>query len=108
MFLASLTIALLLFAGQLVMSAVQERLADDRKPSRPNERVFAVSVQQARYETISPEQRAFGLGQSRRTPELRAAPGGRGVCRAARLDDGGPAAPGRVCSRRAPPGAQAA
>ena len=39
--LASLMLALLIYAGQLVMGALQSRMADDRRPPPARERVFA-------------------------------------------------------------------
>ncbi len=76
-FLASLTLALLVYAGQIVVGAVQTRMAQEGRASAPRERVFAVNVVPATYETVTPILEAFGQIQSRRTLELRAATSGR-------------------------------
>lgn len=106
--LVSLTLALLIYAGQLVMSAVQARMNDDREPPQARERVFAVNVVTARMETISPQLPAFGQVQSRRTLELRAATGGRVIWLADRFEEGGVVAAGDVLVRIDPADAQSA
>lgn len=88
-FLASLTLALLIYAVTLVMSAVQARMNDEKAPPPARERVFAVNLVTAEMETIAPVMRAFGQVQSRRTLELRAAMGGRIVSLAERFEEGG-------------------
>ncbi|MEO1734059.1 MAG: hypothetical protein AAFR45_10585 [Pseudomonadota bacterium] len=82
-FLASLTLALLVYAGQIVVGAVQTRMAQEGRASAPRERVFAVNVVPATYETVTPILEAFGQIQSRRTLELRAATSGRTPLRSA-------------------------
>lgn len=106
--LTSLTVALLLYAGQLVMSAVQARMAEDSKVRPARERVFAVNVQQATLETVTPELQAFGQVQSRRTLELRAAQGGRVVWLADSFEDGGSVSQGDELLRIDPADVQAA
>ncbi|SLN65532.1 Multidrug resistance protein MdtN [Falsiruegeria litorea R37] len=107
-FLASMTLALLLYAGQLVMGAIQSRLADDKKPPQARERVFAVNVQRAEFETIVPELQAFGQVQSRRTLELRAAAAGRVVELAENVEEGGVVKAGQILIRIDPADAQSA
>ncbi|MFT7595912.1 MAG: multidrug efflux system membrane fusion protein [Paracoccaceae bacterium] len=106
--LVSLTLALLIYAGQLVMSAVQARMNDERKPPQARERVFAVNVVTAKMETISPVMPAFGQVQSRRTLELRAATGGRVIGLADAFEEGGVVAAGDVLVRIDPADAQSA
>ncbi len=108
LFLASLMLALLLYAGQLVMSAVQSRMADDRRPPQARERVFAVNLRTARMETVTPVLTAFGQVDSRRTLELRAAVGGRVIWLAEGFEDGGTVAAGQELVRIDPADAQSA
>ncbi len=108
LFLASLTLALLVYAGQLVMSAVQVRMGDERAPPKARERVFAVNVITARMETITPVMQAFGQVQSRRTLELRAASAGRVIWLADTFVEGGVVRAGDVLVRIDPADAQAA
>jgi len=89
LFLASLMLALLVYAGQLVFGAMQSRMADDPRPVQVRERVFAVNVRTARMETVIPVLPAFGQVLSRRTLELRAATGGRVIWLAEGFEDGG-------------------
>ncbi|GAB5437912.1 efflux RND transporter periplasmic adaptor subunit [Falsiruegeria mediterranea] len=107
-FLASMTLALLLYAGQLVMGAVQSRLANEKKPPQARERVFAVNVQRAEFGTVVPELEAFGQVQSRRTLELRAAAAGRVVELAENVEEGGVVHAGEVLIRIDPADAQSA
>ncbi|MBO9451008.1 HlyD family efflux transporter periplasmic adaptor subunit [Tropicibacter sp. R16_0] len=107
-FLASMTLALLLYAGQLVMGAVQSRLANEKRPPQARERVFAVNVQRAEFGTVVPELEAFGQVQSRRTLELRAAAAGRVVELAENVEEGGVVHAGEVLIRIDPADAQSA
>ncbi|WP_164659374.1 efflux RND transporter periplasmic adaptor subunit [Tropicibacter sp. Alg240-R139] len=107
-FLASMTLALLLYAGQLVMGAVQSRLTNEKKPPQARERVFAVNVQRAEFGTVVPELEAFGQVQSRRTLELRAASAGRVVELAENVEEGGVVHAGEVLIRIDPADAQSA
>lgn len=71
LFLVSLTLGLLAYAGQIVVSAVQERMADaPRVPDRA-ERVFAVRTVTATEGRITPTLSAYGQIESRRTLEIR-------------------------------------
>jgi RND family efflux transporter MFP subunit len=106
-FLVTMTVALLVYAGQMVVSAVQDRMSNDRPAAQPRERVFAVSVRTARSETTTPVLEAFGQVQSRRTLELRAAVGGRAVWLSEAFEDGGEIRRGDVLLRIDPADAQA-
>lgn len=96
LFLAAVTLALLLYAGQTIMGAVQERLAEEPRVPQARERVFAVNVETAREQTVTPYQEAFGEVQSRRTLELRAAAGGRVVMLSEGFVEGGAVRAGEV------------
>lgn len=108
LFLVSLTLGLLAYAGRLVWDAVEARMNDDRRPPPARERVFAVSVQTARMESVTPVLEAFGQIQSRRRLELRAASGGRVMWLAPGFEEGGAVAAGEVLVRLDPADAQAA
>jgi RND family efflux transporter MFP subunit len=95
-FLASLTLALLLYAGQLVVQAVQARISNERPAPPPRERIFAVNVISAQPETVSPVLPAFGQIQSRRTLELRTAMRGRVVELAENFEEGGTVRAGQL------------
>jgi len=108
LFLAAVTLALLIYAGQMIASAIQIRLADAPIAEAPRERVFAVNVVTAAAETISPVLPAFGEVQSRRTLELRAATGGRIVELAESFQEGGDVKAGQMLIRIDPADAQSA
>lgn len=72
LFLLSLTLGLLAYAGQIVVSAVQERMADTPRAPERRERVFAVRTVSAEAARITPVLTAFGQIESRRTLEIRA------------------------------------
>ncbi|GHG84555.1 efflux RND transporter periplasmic adaptor subunit [Pseudodonghicola xiamenensis] len=94
LFLASVVVALLIYAGQLVMGAIETRMASAPRPPQPRERVFAVNLRPARMETVTPVLEAYGQVESRRTLELRAAVGGRVIWLAETFVEGGAVAEG--------------
>ncbi|MEM7521085.1 MAG: efflux RND transporter periplasmic adaptor subunit [Pseudomonadota bacterium] len=108
LFLAAVTLALLVYAGTIIGSAVQESLADERPAPAPRERVFSVSVLTPIAEDVVPVLETFGEVQSRRLLELRAANGGRVVALAEGFEDGGEVRAGDVLLRLDPADAQAA
>lgn len=108
LFLASLTAALLLYAGQLVFGAIEAQLNAERKAPPARERVFAVNVVTADLQTVSPELTAFGRVESRRTLELRTASGGRVVQLSEDFEEGGAVRAGEVLVQIDPADAQAA
>ncbi len=87
--LASLTLALLIYAAQIIGQAVQVRMSNERPPPAPRERVFAVNVITAEMQVITPVLQAFGQVQSRRTLEIRAPAGGRVISLSPSFEDGG-------------------
>ena len=108
LFLASLTAALLLYAGQLIFGAIEAQLNAERKPPPVRERVFAVNVVTADLQTVAPELTAFGRVESRRTLELRTAAGGRVVQLSEDFEEGGAVRAGEVLVQIDPADAQAA
>jgi len=104
--LASLTLALLIYAGQLVLSAVQVRMSNERPAPQARERVFAVKVIAARLQEITPVMQAFGQVQSRRTLEIRAPAGGRVITLASSFEEGGVVRAGDVLVQIDPVNAQ--
>lgn len=108
LFLLSLTLGLLVYAGQIVFSAVQERMARQPEVPERRERVFAVTVMTARERDITPVLTAFGEVQSRRTLEIRTRAGGTLVELAGEVEEGGRVAAGQLLARVDPAEAQAA
>ncbi|MEX0340756.1 MAG: efflux RND transporter periplasmic adaptor subunit [Arenibacterium sp.] len=84
-----LALALLAFAGQTVMSALQERMSAQPRTFESRERVFAVNVVEARLQRHVPVLEAFGEVQSRRQLELRTAVRGRVTELAEAFEEGG-------------------
>jgi RND family efflux transporter MFP subunit len=108
LFLLGAAVALMLFAAQLVVSAVQERLAQEPRERPARERVFAVNVVTAELATVVPELEAFGRIKSRRTLELRAAVPGRIVWLSDNFQEGGRVKAGDVLAEIDKADAQAA
>src|SRR6056297_475418 len=72
LFPLSLTLGLLAYAGQIVVSAVQERMAQEPRTPERRERVFAVRTVTAEEARVTPVLSAFGQIESHRTLEIRA------------------------------------
>ena len=108
LFLLSLTLGLLVYAGSLIQDAVSTRLAQEPRVPEARERVFAVNVIEARPETVAPVLTAFGEVRSRRTLELRAAASGRVVDLSESFIEGGEVAAGEILARIDPADAEAA
>lgn len=106
--LAAISLGLLAYAGQLVASAVQERLGREVTAPPARERVFAVGVLRAEPGTQTPILESFGEIQSRRSLELRVSAPGRIVALADGFADGGQVKAGQVLLRMDPSDAQAA
>ena len=102
LFLLSITLGLLVLAGQTIFSAIQEKIADDPRIPERKERVFAVNVLKAKEETISPVLTAFGEVESRRTLEIRAKTGGTLVELAPEFEEGGDVKSGQLLARLDP------
>ncbi|CUH75074.1 efflux RND transporter periplasmic adaptor subunit [Tropicibacter naphthalenivorans] len=108
LFLLSLTLGLLAYAGVLVRDAVQARMDQEPRVPTARERVFAVNVVPVAFETVVPELSAFGEVQSRRTLELRAAVGGALLDLAPEFVEGGRVEAGQLLARVDPADAEAA
>jgi len=72
LFLLSLTAGILGYAGQVLRTAVEDRMARDTAAPERNERVFAVRTVTAEAGTIAPRLTAFGRIESRRGLDIRA------------------------------------
>mgnify|MGYP000055960181 FL=1 len=108
LFLAAVAAALMLYAVQMVVGAVQTRLnAEPRKPP-VRERVFAVNLVTAKLQEVTPELIAFGRIESRRTLELRSAQGGRIIHLSDRFEEGGVVQAGEILIQIDPSDVQAA
>mgnify|MGYP005843156765 CR=1 FL=1 len=108
LFLLSLTLGLLAFAGQTVILAVQERMSREPRVPERRERVFAVNVSRADAQTIVPILTAYGEVQSRRTLELRAKSAGSVTYIAPQFREGGEVTAGEILLRIDPADAQSA
>ena len=107
LFLLSLTLGLLVWAGAMVRDAVQDRLSEEPPQRRASEQVFAVNVVTALPGTEVPVLTAFGEVQSRRTLELRAATPGTVMELAPEFVEGGRVSEGQLLARIDPAEAQA-
>jgi RND family efflux transporter MFP subunit len=107
LFLLSLTLGLLAYAGVQVRDAVQDRMAQEPRSFPQRERVFAVNVVPAQFETVTPVLTAFGQIESVRTLELRSAAGGRVIDIAQEFVEGGNVTEGQVLVRIDPTDAEA-
>ncbi|MEM1075711.1 MAG: HlyD family efflux transporter periplasmic adaptor subunit [Pseudomonadota bacterium] len=96
LFLASLTMGLLIYAGYIVYDALQDRWARANTEAPARERVFVVDLVTARSGVETPVLETFGEIKTRRTLELRAAVSGRVVGLAPNFEDGGKVETGDV------------
>lgn len=108
LFLISLTVGLLGWAGYSMQSAVRERMAEKARPGVARERAFAVNVLPIVAGTEVPVLESFGEVRSRRTLELRASTGGTIVELAPDFQEGGTVQSGALLVRIDPTDAQAA
>ncbi|MCV2883025.1 efflux RND transporter periplasmic adaptor subunit [Actibacterium sp. XHP0104] len=107
LFLTAVTLGLLVFAGYLVMAAVQDRMASDPGGPPARERVFAVNVVQAQARDMRPELTAFGELRSRRTLDLRTKVAGTVVALHENFEEGGQVRAGELLLRVAQEDAEA-
>ena len=108
LFLLSLTLGLLAYAGQLIFDAIEARFADDAPAGERRERIFAVDVTPAQPARITPVLTAFGEIASRRTLQIRAKVGGTLVELAEEFEEGGAVRAGQFLARVDPADAQSA
>ena len=97
--LLSLTVGLLVLAGQTFFSALQDRLAEDDRARPARERVFATAVTTITPETVNPVIETFGEIRSRRTLEIRASAGGQVVWLSDRFEEGAEVTAGELLAR---------
>ncbi len=107
-FLLSAALALVAWAGTLVVGAVQERMADEGRAMPARERVFAVNVIPVEPATIRPVTTAYGEVQSARSLDLRARIGGRIATLAPEMAEGAEVVRGTVLAQIDPADAEAA
>lgn len=108
LFLLSVTLGLLAYAGQVFISAVQERMNRTTEARQAEERVFAVNTVEVTAQSVVPVITAFGTVQSRRTLEIRASASGRIVELAPNFDSGASVAAGELLARIDPKDAESA
>ena len=108
LFLLSMTLGLLVYAGHSVFSAIQERIAQENEVPERRERVFAVYLETAVEQTITPVLTAFGEIESRRNLEIRSKWGGTLVELAEDFVEGGQVVAGQLLARVDPADAQSA
>jgi multidrug efflux pump subunit AcrA (membrane-fusion protein) len=108
LFLLSVTLGLMAYAGIMVRDAVLVRLAEEAVVPQARERVFAVNVLTVQTETVAPVLSAFGEVQSRRTLELRAASAGALLDLDPSFVEGGRVTEGQLLARIDPADAQSA
>ena len=108
LFLLSLTVGLLAFAGQSLREALQIRWAEESHPRPARERVFAVNVLTFEPGSVTPVMTSFGEVRSRRTLEVRAASAGTVVELADGFEDGGQVTEGDLLLQVDPSDAQSA
>lgn len=108
LFLVAVAAGLLVYAAQMVGSAIQARLADAPQAPADRERIFAVNLDTVRLGTEVPVLTTYGQIRSRRELELRAAQGGRVIEKAPGVVDGGTVQQGELLIRIDPADAQSA
>ncbi len=108
LFLLSLTVGILAWAGDSVYSALQDRWAQESKAQPRRERVFSVNVLTATAGDVVPEMTAFGEIRSQRVLDLRATAAGRIVELADGFVEGGTVKSGDLLLRIDPENAQSA
>jgi len=106
--LVSLTLGLLALAGQVIWTAVDERLSREPRAESRRERVFAVNAIRAEAGVETPVLTAFGEVRSRRTLEIRARTAGTIVQLAQSFVEGGEVRAGQLLARIDPADAQSA
>lgn len=99
LFLMSVTLGLLVWAGAVVVSAVQQRMGREAPQMTARERVFTVNVLRAESVDVAPVMEAFGAVTSRISLEIRAAVGGRVIALDAAFVEGGRVRAGQVLAQ---------
>lgn len=102
LFLLFLTLGLLAYAGIILRDAVQMRLGQEPREFAARERVFAVNVVTADFQTITPVLTSFGQITSTQTLEIRTAVAGRVIEVAPEFVEGGRVTQGQTLLRLDP------
>ncbi len=89
LFLLSVTLGLLAYAGSMVRGALEARLSEEPRQRPQRERVFAANVVAVQPETVRPVLSTFGEVRARRTLALRASAAGEVIWTSDRLEEGG-------------------
>jgi len=108
LFLLSLAVGLLAYAGQSVIEALQTRAAEERSPRPARERIFPANVITYRSGTVTPVLTVFGEIRSRRTLDLRTKSAGTVVRLSESFEEGGRVDSGELLLQLDPSDAQAA
>ena len=108
LFMISLTVGLLSFAGSSVYSALEKKWSKEVKKRPARERIFSADVVLAKMTNIVPTINSFGEIRSNRTLELRAPLGGTVVKLAASFEEGGFVTKGQLLLKIDPADAQTA
>lgn len=106
-FILSLSLAILGYAGSLVFGAVTDRMNAEPRSFPQREQVIAANVVEIDPGRISPELRVFGEVRSRNTVGIRGSVGGTVVHVSERMTDGGRVSAGEILVRVDPADAQA-
>lgn len=107
-FLLSVTLALMAWAGNMVREAVQARMNEEPRQFQQRERVLAVNVVMLEPQTMIPVLTVFGELRSQRTLDLRSATGGTVLQASDALVEGGAVAKGDLLLSIDPVEAEAA
>ena len=108
LFLLSLAVGLLVYAGQSLREALESRWAEQTGPRPARERIFSANVITFRPGVVTPVMTVFGEVRSRRTLELRARSAGSVVELADSFEEGGSVNAGQLLLRVDPVDAEAA
>jgi len=108
LFLLSLTVGVLAYAGQTIRASLQERWAEEVRVRPARERVFAVNVIPFEPTSVVPVMHSFGEMRSRRTLEVRARSAGTVIFLSDAFQDGGQVAKGDLLMQVDPSDAQSA
>ena len=96
LFLLTLTIGMLAFAGGVFLNALAQRAADDTSRPGNREQIFSANVVSVAPQTVNPVMTAFGQIESRRTLEVRTPQGGRILALGSGVAEGGRVSAGQV------------
>ena len=108
LFLLSLTVGVLAYAGQTIRASLQERWAEEERVRPARERVFAVNVIAFEPTTVVPVMTSYGEVRARRSLEIRARSTGTVIALAEAFQDGGQVAAGDLLMQVDPSDAQSA